>query len=597
MLQANKEKLREIGLRLLKSWQFYILLITLGAMLWLAASMLHLELFEASTTALCFGLGLIVLFLAGYILYYKKGWLWKCAAGILCGLVVLACTFGQSAAGVLASSLRQISQPVTTLTRTAGLYTYSQVPVRTFESLNGQTLGVLDTRNQNLNEAILNSLAENKVTVRTRGFSSLQAMMKALKGQAIRAVILSPSDLELIEEFSGMEKIRSELVQFYSVPVDLGLQTEASTLNLDQDPYTVLISGSNDPITQASYRSSLNVILTVNPAARTMLLTFVPRSAWVSYTCKEGLACPADTQDKAGFASLYTIEALKDTLQSTLGITIDFTVRADLNSLLRIADLTGGIQVQNDQEFTNGYFSFAQGEIEMDSPRARQYIGTLNDFSSTDQNQEKNQLNVLLALLREVRQQGAGGIKEILEVIDSSVKTSFTYAQTCQLVRQMFMNPQNWNELYYALSGSDGLEFSGSLTEYAYALLPDAASIQKAKAAIEAVLAGSEPDVEPIAPAENTENQTPAVQQPSTEQTPPVKTDTSGLNTETGSQTDAADNSGNNESQNNEYESGYGTDYGWGYDSEYGTGYDEDTWYGDSQDWSYQEDDSWHEGE
>lgn len=496
--EQRQEKWKEIMVSLLKSWQFYILLAVLLAMGWLTIRLLQLALFEASTAALFFGLGLIVLVLAGYALYYRKGWVWKGLASILCLLLIAGCWFGQSAAGVLAASLHDLAKPAVNLSRNAGLYTYSQTPIRSLDALSGQTIGILENRSQNLSEAVINDLDAQGISVRTRGFSSLQAMMKALRGQAIRAVVLAPSDLEMIEEFSGFEKTRQEIVQVTTVSVDLGVQTQPSDLDLDQDPYTVLISGSNDPITQPSYRSSLNVLLTINPKNKTMLLTFVPRSLWVSYACEEGLACPAGSQDRTGFASFYTIEALRDTLSQNLGVTIDFTVRVDLNTLLQLADLNGSIKVQNDQEFTNGYFSFAQGEIEMDSPRIRQYIGSLNDFSSTDENQEKNQLNVLLALLRQTRLKGMNSLRETLNIIDQSVRTSFTYSQMCQLVRQLFLSSQNWNELYYAITGTGGLEFSQSLTEYAYVLMPDPASMQKAADAVRAVLEGNQPDVTPV---------------------------------------------------------------------------------------------------
>lgn len=498
MKEETKQKIKASARWLASSWQTYVLAAVLFGMCWMLVRMLMLQLFPASTILLFFGLGLILLFIAGWLLFCRPGWKGKIAAVLACVLIIMGCYTGQQAAGILAGALHKIAQPNRAITRQAVIYTYAQVPVRDMENLNGQTLGVLETRNTDLNNAMLADLEQQGISVRTKGYFSLQAMIKALKGQAIRAVVLSPADLELIEEFSGMEKARQELSPVYAFNIETGISTPVSDLDLDRDCYTVLISGSSDPISQTSYRSSMNVLLSVNPKTSTMLLTFVPRSSWVNYQCDEALGCPAGTHDKAGFASMYTIETLRRTLEFELDIPIDFTVRVDLNTLLALSDMAGGIRVQNDEEYTNGYFSFAQGEIEMDSPRARRYIGELNDFSSSDQAQEKHQLNVLLALLRLARQADLTKMRPMLDIIDDSVRTSFTYTQICQLTRQLFLSQSVWSELFYSLSGGEGLDLSGSLTEYAYAYYLDPNSIARAHAAIEAVYAGQQPDVTPI---------------------------------------------------------------------------------------------------
>ena len=101
-----------------------------------------------------------------------------------------------------------------------------------------------------------------------------------------------------------------------------------------------MISGSNDPLSQRAYRSNFNLLVTIHPQTKQVLTTFIPRTLAVTSKCQEQNACPQGVSEER-FLLLATtcIEALKQSLEETLDIPIDFTVRIDFSKLIELFDL------------------------------------------------------------------------------------------------------------------------------------------------------------------------------------------------------------------------------------------------------------------
>ena len=81
---------------------------------------------------------------------------------------------------------------------------------------------------------------------------------------------------------------------------------------------------------------------------RKVLLTTTPRDSYVAIA--DG---GAGQMDKLTHAGIYGVDASVHTLENLYGIRIDYYVRLNFTSFLKLVDLLGGIDVENDQEFTS----------------------------------------------------------------------------------------------------------------------------------------------------------------------------------------------------------------------------------------------------
>jgi anionic cell wall polymer biosynthesis LytR-Cps2A-Psr (LCP) family protein len=300
----------------------------------------------------------------------------------------------------------------------------------------------------------------------------------------VRAVILDKSELYLISESAGMEKVRKELSAIYTATRETDVSTKAEDINVQKEPFTILLSTSQDSVDSMAYRSDLNLLLTINPKTRTIYTVVVPRSVWAEYACDSELACPAGQEDKVGFASLYSQEGLKATIEKLLDTKIDFTMRIDLQEMITMLDLDQTVTITTED-----------GDVAMTYPKLLQYIGSQNDYSSANTSQENREMNVLSALYTQLDLNSVSRLKSYASILASSIHTSASYNQLASLVKMLFMENGSWTTYQTEITGEIDTRYSIALTEYGYALIPYEDILEQTRKAIADVLSGSTPDL------------------------------------------------------------------------------------------------------
>ena len=477
---------------LLKAPGTYALIIVIFAIGAFLMKMFQLSLFKVSLAGLILGIALVVMSLAGYWFFLTSHKFWQVPAMLLCVALVGCSFYGQRELTSFSAMLETICKPGATFIQSVGLYAPTLIPINDLNTLNGETLGIMENRDTAAVNALLDDLLAQGIHVKTKAYNSLQQLYKAVRGQAIRAVILNPGDVKLIEEFAGVGQSSTQLSAVYRVPVNTEVSTPISPKNLDTEPYTVLISGSNSLLKEASYRSNLNLVVTVNPNTQEILTIVVPKSLYLSSNCVEGLACPPVTSpDRLSFMSYHSIEALRETLENFFQTTIDFTVRLDMDKLLLLYDQDENLALSTDVPYTdvNG-----GNKALISSPLIKRFLGNVDDPSSDDMNQELNQLRILLTLSHAYQNITPFKLEDLLPNLDLCISTSFTYDQLCQIVKMFYIFPEAMTNYYQLITGTSSIEYSPTLTEATYMTTPDPVNVEQARNAIKAVLAGTPPD-------------------------------------------------------------------------------------------------------
>ena len=121
-------------------------------------------------------------------------------------------------------------------------------------------------------------------------------------------------------------------------------------MNVSEEPFSVYISGIDvyGDITQQS-RSDVNIIATVNPKTKQILLVTTPRDYYVPIP---GVSNGAP--DKLTHAGTYGIATSMATLEELYQVDIPFYVRVNFTSLIEMVDILGGIDVDSELAFTTG---------------------------------------------------------------------------------------------------------------------------------------------------------------------------------------------------------------------------------------------------
>ena len=122
-------------------------------------------------------------------------------------------------------------------------------------------------------------------------------------------------------------------------------------INVTQNPFTVYISGIDvyGEISQTS-RSDVNMLVTVNPQTKEVIMTTTPRDYYVQLPGVSG-----ESRDKLTHAGIYGIQCSIDTLEQLYDIEIDYYVRVNFTTLRNLVDALGGVNVYSEYEFTTHY--------------------------------------------------------------------------------------------------------------------------------------------------------------------------------------------------------------------------------------------------
>lgn len=268
------------------------------------------------------------------------------------------------------------------------------------------------------------------------------------------------------------------------------LSDGVETVQVDtQSSFNLFISGIDtygDISTQS--RSDVNIVASVNPETRHVLLTTVPRDSYVKIALGGN-----DQYDKLTHAGNYGVESSMQTVANLLDTDIDVYIRINFSSFVKIIDALGGITVYNPTAFSSNGESFAFGNIELDGDSALIYSRERKSLSGGDVDRGKNQQRVIDGVIQKISQiRSVDGFNALLNTVGDSVQSNVDSGALRSLINQQLSDTTDWTTDSYSLEGKGQ---TGGLTSYAmpnselYMYVLDDDSVAKASKQIDEVLA------------------------------------------------------------------------------------------------------------
>ena len=228
--------------------------------------------------------------------------------------------------------------------------------------------------------ALTDELAKTKkVQLTVDSASSYLAAYKSLLAGDAKAIVINSVFEDTLR--SEDPDYASKVKKLYSYKLTKKVETAAKKHDVNADVFNIYVSGIDTygGISSVS-RSDVNIIMTVNRKTKRVLLTTTPRDAYVPIA--DG---GADQPDKLTHAGIYGIDASVHTLEKLYGIDIQYYVRLNFTSFLKLIDLLGGVDVYNDQEFTSlhGNYHFKVGNVHLNSEQALGFVRGRYSFRLT----------------------------------------------------------------------------------------------------------------------------------------------------------------------------------------------------------------------
>lgn len=319
------------------------------------------------------------------------------------------------------------------------------------------------------------------------------------------AIILNATYIDIISEIEGYEdfadKVRvldtlhveTEAKYDASDAVPTATNSDAKAENIEEvtteepfklssgsDCFTVYISGIDTfGSVNTRSRSDVNILAVVNTNTGRIQLINTPRDYYVPLPISNG------SRDKLTHAGIYGIEVSEGTIGDLYGIQIDYYLRMNFTSFIKIVDELGGIDVNSDYDFTtlHGKDHITKGINHLNGEQALGFARERYSFNAGDIQRGKNQMEVIKGVIQKLSsKEMLSNFDSILAAISDSFQTDMPTDTMYSIVRYQLENNLSWSVDTYTVTGYDASNTTFSMPgAYAYVMVPNEDTVNEAK--------------------------------------------------------------------------------------------------------------------
>lgn len=317
--------------------------------------------------------------------------------------------------------------------------------------------------------------------VKVEQYGTVQELANALLEGRVDAAVYNQALDGLITD--SIEDYSDKVRVLYHYGIETELEQETADVG---EPFNVYISGIDvdGPIATNS-RSDVNIIMTVNPNTKKILLTTTPRDYYVQIPDISG-----EQRDKLTHAGIYGVDASMRTLEQLYDIDISYYARVNFSSLVKIVDTLGGVDVDSDFEFTVGGYQFKKGMNHLDGKQALAFSRERYSFEDGDNQRGKDQEKVLTAILNKAMSPAIlSNASALIADVSDSVQTNMTQEEMAKFIKMQLNDGASWTIESQAASGNgDTQACYSSGDQPLYVMWPDEAVVQSISAKMNEIL-------------------------------------------------------------------------------------------------------------
>lgn len=325
----------------------------------------------------------------------------------------------------------------------------------------------------------------------TTAFTDTSALTVALLAEKIPAILLDASTDVVLRE--NDEAYNASTKYIYEYEVKIKTNVNASSKNILKETFSIYISGVDTYNKIATKtRSDVNIVLTVNPVTKKIVMTHIPRDYYVTLA---GI----NSKDKLTHASLYGIDTAMKTVEDLLDTKIDYYVRLNFTSLVKIVDLLGGLDVNSKYSFETGIYDdkmtktykFKQGLNHLDGDMALAFVRERHSFANGDITRGENQMIVLTALINKViSPKILTNYTKLLDSLDDAMITNMTKKEITDYIKKEISKPSSYDITSVSLNGTSAKEYTYSYkANKLYVMVPNEEDISNYKTIVGALYA------------------------------------------------------------------------------------------------------------
>lgn len=322
----------------------------------------------------------------------------------------------------------------------------------------------------------------NKIDVELdyNSYSNQLELYKDLDIKKIEAILVSDSYMDIMTE--EVDNFKENTRILYTIDIYKKIENINKSVETNKEPFTIFISGIDTygSIGNVS-RSDVNILVTVNPNTGKILLTSIPRDYYVRLHGTTGY------KDKLTHAGLYGINMSVSTIEDLIDIDINYYVRVNFNTLIKVIDEIGGIDIYSDTDFiawTDESCKFSQGMNSVGGKCALAFSRERYAYQSGDRHRGQNQQAVISAIIKKVNTDRNLILKynDILDSLSGTFQTNMQFEDITSFIKNQINNIISWDIESISLDGYDSSNYTYSYSgSKLYVMEPNYNTVENAK--------------------------------------------------------------------------------------------------------------------
>lgn len=319
------------------------------------------------------------------------------------------------------------------------------------KDLEGKSIGIYSSKNSTKASNELNKKIKNI----SKEYKNVVELFEDLQDNKIDAVLINESTKNLLD--TDLADMKLKLNEIYKVYVSIEKTDIVKVVDITKKPFNIYVAGGDaygsiDNVTN----TDVNMIITVDPINRKVLLTSIPRDYYVNLP-----SFGDDAYDKLTHAGYYGIEESAKAIENLLDIDINYYVKVNFSTIEGVIDAIEGVDVYSDYSFKADiypdYFTFKKGMNHLNGKQALAFARERHLFKDGDVQRVKNQQKVLTAIINKVTSSTTlvTNFSQILDSVGNSFSTNMETKNINRFVKMQLSDMRGWSIESQNLIGTD----------------------------------------------------------------------------------------------------------------------------------------------
>lgn len=374
-----------------------------------------------------------------------------------------------------------------------GVYVLDSSSIKDIKELDNKSIYYLNhDDNKNIKEAL--KKLDKEIDFKENSKDNASSLVDELINKSADAILMDTSYEVLLEEEYGEKYKQIRLIETIDI-VDV-VDTIKSDVDITKEPFVVYISGIDTSGNVASKaRSDVNMLVAVNPTTKNILMVNTPRDYYVTLNGK-------NKKDKLTHAGLYGVEESVGTLSKLYDTDIDYYVRINFTSFVRIVDELGGIKVNVPLHFCeqnskrskapNDLICLNKGVQNLNGEQALALARHRKTLPTGDRGRGENQMLVLEAIINKAMSPKIiSKYSSLIDALKGRISTNMTSNEIIKFAKKQVNNLDAWEYTALSAKGNDssGICYATGAGR-AYVMEQDETSVNEIKTALDRLFAG-----------------------------------------------------------------------------------------------------------